>query len=126
MDAVSTATSSTCWHCRAHAVFSAEDQKHTYEVTKASIDQRRILCNDCWKRSLVLAAEIGRCEILWAESKSQLQKDSEFLSKWLQLLQERERYARRPNTAAKNMLRKLLDQLAEQAVAADRAKPRSG
>ena len=117
----------SCWHCQARAVFSAVDQKRAYELKKAPIDQKRVLCADCWKRSLVLAAEIGHCEELWAASKSQLQKDGEFLLKWLTLLQERERYVSyRPNTAVKNMLRKFLDKLAEQPVAADRAEPRSG
>ena len=115
----------SCLNCRAKAVFSDEDQKHTYEVKKASIDQQRILCTDCWKRSIVLIREIGSCEERWAESKADLQKDGEFLSKWLKLLEDRENYVRsRPNTAAKNMLRKLLHKLAEQAIPADRGERR--
>ena len=33
-----------CWSCGKLATFTAEDQKYTYEVRKASIDQRRVLC----------------------------------------------------------------------------------
>jgi hypothetical protein len=32
-----------CWRCKKATVFSAADQKYTYEVKKAPIDQRRIL-----------------------------------------------------------------------------------
>lgn len=33
-----------CWRCKKSAVLSAADQRYTYEVKKAPIDQRRILC----------------------------------------------------------------------------------
>jgi 3-demethoxyubiquinol 3-hydroxylase len=32
---------------RTLAMFTAEGQKYTYEVRKASIDQRRVLCEGC-------------------------------------------------------------------------------
>src|SRR5262245_66449988 len=75
-----------CWRCRKDAVFSAEDQKYTYEVKKAPIDQQRILCSDCWRQSLVIDREIEGCENEWASSKVSLAKDRVFLSRWLQLL----------------------------------------
>lgn len=99
----------SCWRCHTRAIFSAADQKHAFEVLKAPISQQRILCTECWSRSLVLARDINHCEQSWAESKLQLRQDKEFLSKWLQLLTEMEAYARyRPNTAIKRMLTKLL------------------
>ena len=102
-----------CWHCEKSAVFSAEDQKYTYEVKKAPIDQRRILCPECWGQSQVIAKDIRACEEKWAESKNSLKNDADFLSHWLQLLLSREAYVPyKPNTAAKNMLRKLLDEKA--------------
>lgn len=103
----------SCWRCHARAIFSAADQKHTFEVIKAPISQQRVLCAECWKQSLVLAKDIEHCEQRWAESKLQLRQDEAFLSRWLQLLTEMEAYARnRPNTAIKRMLTKLLAQLA--------------
>jgi hypothetical protein len=100
----------SCWRCKKSAVFSGVDQKHTYEVKKAPIDQRRILCAECWKELLEIDRDIRMCEQQWAESKKMLRSNADFLTKWLNLLTTRERYVRyRPNTAAKNMLRKLLE-----------------
>ncbi len=101
----------SCWHGKKSAVFSAADQKYTYEVKKAPIDQRRILCTECWKELLEIDRDIKLCEQQWAESKKSLRSDAGFLTKWANLLTSRETYVPyHPNTAAKNMLRKLLDQ----------------
>ena len=51
----------SCGRCHAHAIFSAADQKHAFEVMKAPIYQRRVLCIDCWRQSLVLARDIEHC-----------------------------------------------------------------
>jgi hypothetical protein len=100
----------TCWHCRKETIYTAKDQKYTFEVKKAYIDQQRILCNDCWKESLKIASEIQECEKIWADSKDKLKTDSIFLSKWLKILELREKYVPyKANTAAKNMLKGLLN-----------------
>lgn len=100
-----------CWRCKEPAVFSAADQKHTFEVKKASIDQRRTLCGDCWKELLRIERNLRICEEQWSQSKKSLKLDTSFLSGWLDLVIEREQYVPyRPDTAKKNMLRKLLDE----------------
>jgi Probable zinc-ribbon domain len=100
-----------CWRCKSAAVFTAADQKYTYEVKKAPIDQRRILCTECWKALIEIDRNIKQCEQQWAESKNLLRTNAAFLINWLNLLTSREEYVPyHPNTAAKNMLRKLLDQ----------------
>ncbi|MFG6412641.1 zinc-ribbon domain containing protein [Roseateles sp. DC23W] len=33
-----------CWHCKADCVFTAQDQKHSFEVQNAKINQHRRLC----------------------------------------------------------------------------------
>lgn len=38
-----------CRKCGAPAVFTAEQQRETYEVSKKPIYQRRVLCDPCWK-----------------------------------------------------------------------------
>lgn len=102
-----------CWRCKSKAVFSAADQKYTYEVRKAPIDQQRILCQYCWHQSQAIAQDINNCEANWAAAKLSLGKDKEFLSRWFQLLVTREEYVPyRENTSAKNMLQKLLKKLA--------------
>ncbi|MES2937228.1 MAG: zinc-ribbon domain containing protein [Pseudomonadota bacterium] len=98
-----------CWKCKAGAVFTAQEQKFTFEVKKAPIDQRRILCEDCWQQSNQIVRELSENERRWLEQKPTLQKDREFLRRWLELLEEREKYVPyRSDTAKKNMLNKLL------------------
>lgn len=99
----------TCWRCRASAVFSAEDQRYTYEVKKAPIDQKRILCETCWRRSNDISDELAKLERAWAESKQSLRVDRPSLERWLTLLNERDEYVPyREDSAKKNMLKKLL------------------
>jgi hypothetical protein len=100
-----------CWRCKRKAVFSAADQKHTFEVKKAPIDQRRTLCTECWRGLLEIDRDIKLCEQQWAESKKSLRLNADFLTKWLGLLVLREEFVPyRPDTAAQGMLRKLLDE----------------
>ncbi len=90
-------------------MFTAQEQKFTFEVKKAPIDQRRILCEDCWQQSNQIVRELSENERRWLEQKPTLQKDREFLRRWLELLEEREKYVPyRSDTAKKNMLNKLL------------------
>lgn len=102
-----------CVRCAAACVFTAQDQKYTFEVKKASIDQRRHLCAPCWDESHRLRALKLECESLWAESKKQLQQDVGFLTRWLDLLNTLEAYQPgKRDTARKNMLAKLLASVA--------------
>jgi len=98
-----------CWRCGAACVFTAEDQKYTFEVKKASIDQRRKFCAECWSESHQLKARLADFESRWADQKRALQTDQEFLGEWLELLnrwKEFEPY--KQDVARINMLRRLL------------------
>ncbi len=98
-----------CWHCQAASVFTAQDQKYTFEVLRASIDQRRFLCKVCWLESNRIRAALRDCEEQWSLSKAQLQADEIFLGRWLGLLLALEKYVPyKPDTGKKNMLSKLL------------------
>src|SRR5258708_978901 len=81
-----------CWRCKKAAVFTAEDQRYTYEIKKAPIDQRRILCEECWKELHRIDRDIKSCQQSWSESKKSLKLDKEFLANWLQLLVSRAAY----------------------------------
>jgi Probable zinc-ribbon domain len=106
-------TTYNCRRCKKSAIFSAADQQYTYEVKKAPIDQRRILCADCWRESLAIERDIKLCEQRWSESKTALRSDASFLTGWMELLTSQEGYVPyHPNVATKNMLRKLLGQIA--------------
>ena len=99
-----------CWHCKAGCVFTAQDQKYTFETKKASVDQRRILCDACWTESNRIRKELRDCEEQWAKAKPQLKGDKAFLSRWSDLLIGLEAYVPyRPDTAKKNMLAKLIE-----------------
>ncbi len=98
-----------CWRCKAHCLFTAQDQKYTFEVKKASIDQRRLLCEACWSESHRIQNLIAGCDFEWSQSKATLQHDKAFLWRWLELLNHLEQFVPyRPDSAKKNMLRKLL------------------
>jgi hypothetical protein len=98
-----------CWHCKAACVFTAQDQRYTFEVKKASIDQRRTLCASCWSESHRIRLALRDCEERWARSKAQLSVDKEFLSRWSGLLVALEAYvAYRPDAAKKDMFAKLM------------------
>jgi len=99
----------SCWRCRALAVFSAEDQRYTYEVKKANINQQRSLCENCWSRLIAIAKDLAECQSRWSKAKALLAKDRAFLEQWLRLLREKEEYVPyRADIAKKNMLAKLL------------------
>lgn len=90
-------------------MFTAADQKYTYEVKKADINQQRVLCTRCWNRSNEIADELTLCQETWAASKNSLRRDRAFLARWRMLLIEREEYvAYKPDTATKKMLAKLV------------------
>ena len=100
-----------CRYCGKVAIFSAEDQKHTYEVKKSPIDQRRVLCPVCFEKFAELKSSINSIQNQWVASKNMLRKDIAFLSGWLNLLTEYEKYKPyKGNTAIKNMLKKLLNE----------------
>lgn len=44
-----------CSLCFADAVFTAEEQKHAFEVRKAYIWQARVLCASCWAEEQTIA-----------------------------------------------------------------------
>jgi len=99
----------SCWHCRASAVFTAEEQRYTYEVKKANINQQRLLCEQCWKQSNAISKAMAECESQWAAAKNSLRRDKPFLERWAKFLDERDEYVPyRADTAKKNMLAKLL------------------
>ena len=100
-----------CWRCGRRSVFTAEEQKYTYEVKKAYIHQKRILCSNCWKESNEITNQLDACEKRWKESKTELKHEQEFLSEWLELVIKHEKYVPCEHDAAKkNMLQKLLKQ----------------
>lgn len=102
----------SCWRCKTSCLFTAQDQKYTFEVKKASVDQRRFLCEPCWSESHRIRTMIAECDVQWAALKADMQNDRNFLERWLELLTRLEEFVPyRPDTAKKNMLKKLISAL---------------
>ena len=103
----------TCYKCKQNSIFTAREQKYTYEVKKAPIEQDRVLCTNCLKESHILKHKITECEARWKEARSTLEADYTFLTYWLGLLTAHAEYIRIPNTAAINMLNKRIRNMSD-------------
>lgn len=98
-----------CRCCGADCVFTAQDQKYTFEIKKAPIDQRRSLCAECWSESHRVRAALTAREDRWAVDKAALREDPDFLRDWLDLLLQWKAFnAYKLDVARINMLRRLL------------------
>jgi Probable zinc-ribbon domain len=76
-----------CWRCGAPDVFTAADQKHTFEVRKANISRQRVLCGACHRERAELEREAGECGRRWAAGRVKLVRDPGFLRRWLEVLE---------------------------------------
>ena len=99
-----------CWRCKAPAVFTAEDQKRTYEVQKAHLWQSRVLCVPCHAERCRLDREVLVCRRRWAVGKRELQRDIEFLRHWLAVLEAQAGHGARMDEANIIRLRRLVEQ----------------
>lgn len=105
-----------CWRCDRPSVFSAADQRYTFEVRKARIDQQRVLCPGCHRQRCRLERVAGECRRRWSADRASLRRDREFLLLWLAAVEALPRYQARPDTAHLRMLRRLAAEAADQTV----------
>ena len=97
-----------CWRCRAPAVFTAAEQKHTFEVRRANISQSRVLCRACHRDWVDLEREARACRQRWAADRHALGRDAEYLRRWLVVLESLPRYNGARDEANIVMLRRLV------------------
>lgn len=97
-----------CWRCGSPSTFTAEEQKHAYEVRKAYIWQSRVLCATCWTEGQSIANQLRAFAARWKQNKQTLRADREFLVEWLRLLELHPEYGGRKNTATMAMLKRIL------------------
>ncbi|MFO0802167.1 MAG: zinc-ribbon domain containing protein [Gemmataceae bacterium] len=97
-----------CWRCRTPEVFTAAEQKHTFEVRKANIAQQRILCRSCHEARVLLNREIIECRQKWIEDRLALVRDHGFLRRWLSILETLPEYGESRDEANIVMLGRLL------------------
>ena len=97
-----------CIRCQAPDVFSAAQQKYVYEVLKKHIHTVRVLCHHCYRQKLVNETDLKRYAEDWEGRRPVLQHDVEFLSGWLQAMEEKLCYGGRVDVNRFRMLQKLI------------------
>jgi hypothetical protein len=98
----------TCYRCRTVAVYSAAEQRESFEVKKRYLWQRRILCQQCFLVRLAFEKEIKGFNIRWLTERQLMEKDPELLKRWLELLRDLPFYGARKNIAHIAMIVKLI------------------
>lgn len=98
-----------CWRCSEACIFTALDQKYTFEIKKSSINRRRKFCAACWSESNRLRAALSEYDLRWAAEKSTLSIEKEFLTEWFYLLTRWKQFEPYKQDVAKiNMVCRLL------------------
>lgn len=100
----------SCIRCASPAVFTAADQKRSFEVKKNYIWQRRDLCPACHAQWVQLKAKDRACQARWTAERLTLKHDASFMGDWLQVLEALPSYDRRKHSSMRTHLRKLLAQ----------------
>lgn len=103
----------TCRRCASPAVFTAADQKRSFEVKKNYIWQSRHLCPACHAQWVQLKAKDRACQARWTEDRRTLMQDEGFMRDWLEVLEALPTYDGRKQSSMKTCLRKLLNQRSE-------------
>ena len=97
-----------CIACGAPSTFTAEAQKQAFELRKAYIWQRRVLCDACFETRRTCERELRAIRSRWRASRAEALRDAAMLQRWLDLLCLLPRYGARRDVAAIAMLRKTL------------------
>ena len=98
-----------CKKCGKSTVFSAKDQKTTYEVKKQYMWQQRFLCDSCYKEMNHIKKELYEMEQYYCANKEQVLQDEAFLRKWLSLLNEYPTFWKKGNNSRIVFIKKALE-----------------
>ena len=98
----------SCRKCKKNTIYSAEEQKRTYEILKCYIEKQRVLCGECYKKYNILVKKIKEYESLWAKETINSKKNATYLKKWLSAINEMSSYGKSKNEAMANNLLKLI------------------
>jgi hypothetical protein len=97
-----------CWRCGASSTYTAEEQREAFETRKAYIWQQRILCAACWRERQRIERIVRQYRSRWRIEKGMLQRNRDFLVKWLELVDQLPQYGGPRDEAAMAMLRRLI------------------
>lgn len=89
-------------------VFTAVEQKHTFEVRKTNLSQRRVLCRACHRIWVELDREVRECRRRWAAAGAALRDDPAFLRRWLTVMEQLVEYNGSHDEANLVMVRRLI------------------
>ncbi len=98
-----------CKKCYKQDVFTAEEQKITFEVKKAYMWQQRFLCNLCYQEMSSIKNELNKIDSDYLENKEAVVGNEELLKRWLYLLKEYPKYWQKENTAKIAFVKKALN-----------------
>jgi hypothetical protein len=96
-----------CRSCQCEAVFSAEQQKHEFEVKKAHYLRQRVLCPPCFARRSELQDFNDHFAAMWDSREEGSRTDIPLMLGWLDVLTELPQYGVRRDTARIRMLERL-------------------
>jgi len=98
-----------CRACGSKSVFTAEQQKYTYEVKKAFTWEQHVLCPVCFQERNELSAELSGLLEAWSQNKRAVVKNLYTVRRWKEVLELLPTYGVRKDTARIRMLSKLLE-----------------
>ncbi|WGO98720.1 hypothetical protein QFX18_01420 [Saccharophagus degradans] len=98
-----------CKKCYKQDVYTAEQQKKTFEIKKAYMWQERFICNLCYQEMIEIKKELSEIEINYLKDKESVMRNKGILKRWLFLLKEYPKYWRKENTAQINFVQKAID-----------------
>ena len=95
-----------CKKCGLSFAFSAESQKHAFEVEHRYPGWLPTLCSTCNEEWHLLKQEIHKCEQQWELNRTELVSDKSFLNGWLVSLKKAQEYRQKDYTPRILMLSK--------------------
>jgi len=101
-----------CRACGRQGVFTAEQQKYTYEVKKAFTWEQHVLCPTCFQKCCELSAESSALVAAWLQNKGKAAANLPALRRWREVLELLPSYGMRKDAARIRMLSKLLADVA--------------
>ena len=97
-----------CKKCSKNTVFTAEDQKTTYEIKKQYMWQQRFLCDSCYIKMKSIKKKLHEMELYYCNNKNEVLNNEEFLRKWLHLLNEYPTFFKKCNHSRIAFIKKAL------------------
>ena len=98
----------TCRKCKKESIFSAEEQKISYEIQNNYIDQKKIFCEKCYINYKELKKQIHGYETKWQTESEKTKNTATYISEWLSAMNEMQSYGKPINEAMAKNLHKLI------------------